>query len=444
MDNHKNNNAPTHSAELEQAVLACCMMPDCATESLAECVERGVSVSSFYNQKHATIWDAIVQINRKGHLIDEISVGNYLNERGEIESIGGWYFLSQVSDTVHTKTGLKRYIEALKDYELRRAMLRLCRKAIEDLQSGDKDVRDVCIELDKSIIENRQHELSSSTTARDVFSQFRQNIGSKKSRGISTGLPTLDNVINGLSGGQMIVIAARPGNGKTALGINIADAVASSGVPVGFFQLEMTCEEMASRFVSARSRVMMRSFDPEKHTDAVKERIYDSIENLAKMPIYFDDRASNTIEDIHAKATLFKRRHNIGLVIIDYLQLVRTQEKLRRFDAVGEVSRTIKRIAKDLNIPVIALAQLNREVEKENRPPRVSDLRESGDIEQDADVILLIDNKKTAENVENDIWDIIVGKQRGGAAGSSVRIPVRFVKYITRFFDVKHEESNRV
>jgi len=442
-----------HHVEAEQALIASCVHEG-GQDSVSRCIEARIISDNFYMPAHQIIYEALIILYDKQEPLDEVILTKKLSDMGQLEAVGGASYINEVLNRVETHAHLQHYIKIVKDTSLLRGLIRTCQKTIEDAQAGQHEVEHFLNDVEQQIFRLSESRLTDSAIAMDTIMkeatlQVHYLIEKRGAvTGVTTGFDALDRFTSGWHAPQMVVIASRPGLGKTSIALNMAEAaiLPKSGEPVPtlMFSLEMGVNELGLRLLCSRARANQTKLkDGFLGKDKLRD-ISNTAQEMMKAPLFIDDSPSLNIMEIRAKARRMKARHKIGLVIIDYLQLVNSiNPSLPRHEQLGEVSRGVKAMAKELQLPVIALCQLNRETEREKRQPRMSDLRESGSIEQDADIVLLIAAKKGAENQEETdnvvARDLIIAKQRNGPTGI---IELIFNKSLTRFENSARESTN--
>jgi len=462
IDLSKIEQLPPHSIESEQGVLGCCILdarPACDTIS-----ERGFGTEMFYDFRHQEILTAILDLDERKIPVDMITLRQHLKDSGQLDAVGGISYITSLVDATPSSANLPFYIDIVEaKYRLRRT-IRACSNiiaAIYQQADEDNDVEALLDEAEKMLAKCNSEQINKpfmdgKEAAMLALASIELASESKgKLQGLSTGFVDLDKITLGLHASEMIVIAARPSVGKTSLAMNIAEhASMDKGVPVGVFTLEMSSESLAQRIICGRARVNIRDIREGFMTERDYPKIGKAAIDMRKAPIWFDDTSGLTIMQMKAKARRMHQQHGIKLLVIDYLQLVKGSAKKysNRQEEVADVSQGIKSIAKELKIPVIVLAQLNRESEKESRKPRMSDLRESGSIEADADVIGMLYRPslgKVKDDDEDKQWsdtepiNLLIAKQRNGQA--MVEAHFTFIKAFTRFENAaKIESEDRV
>lgn len=442
---------PPHNIEAEEGLLAACLI-DGGTEVLDLCTQAGIVPECFFKASHKIIYESLSKLHETGDPIDEIILYEYLKKNGLEEEVGGISAIYSIQNRIETPAHARHFAKIVHEKYLLRSLIRSTREAMEGCY---KQQEDISVFIDR--IEQDIHQISSgrvsesATPIKESLNEAVTNIhallnGRDDAAGVMSGFRDLDGMTYGFHPGQMIVLAARPSVGKTSLAMNFAEhAVLPDGgrEPAGclVFSLEMTAADLAMRLICSRARVDMKRIRDRVVSSEDQRQIAQSVKELSGTPLWIDDAANSTILDVRAKARRIAARHGLGLVVIDYLQLIRgTDSRAPREQQIADISRGVKGMAKELNIPVVVLSQLNRESEKDNRDPRLSDLRESGSIEQDADVVFLLNRPKKREDDEGveegglpgDVEHIklIIAKQRNGPVGD---IDLTFMRRYTRY-----------
>ena len=430
--------------EAEMNVLGCAFLSNYALEKVCE----ELTSDMFYDQKNATIFEAMREIHKRKEPMDAIILKNEIEKTTPINSIGGVEFLSEVIDSVVSASNVDTYINIIREKKLRRSLIQVC----ENIENVARDeINDTNL-----IIDSAEKEIFAVTKARKSgeFKTSAQVVKSTKEQlellaknnqeitGIATGFYDFDKLTSGLHPHELIIIAARPGMGKTAFALNIAtNAALTSGKNVAIFNLEMGVEQLMMRMISAQGAVDGNKLRTGKLTHDDWKKVNEAMSELADAPIFMEDTPGITMGEIRAKCRRLANAGNgLGLIVIDYLQLISNGPGYgsNRQQEVSDISRSLKTMAMELDVPVVALAQLSRSVEgRENKRPIMSDLRESGSIEQDADVVAFLyrddyyTKKATSEEENNiSISELIVGKQRSGATGT---IELLFEKNLSNF-----------
>ena len=437
---------PPHSTEAEQGVLGCVfLMPH---ECLGECVEKfKQGPDMFYDLRHRAIYELLIEMYDRKEAIDVITVQQRLKDKKQLESVGGIAYLATLPDMVPSAANLSFYVNIVREKYILRKMIATCTDVVARVYEHEGEVDALVDEVETDILRLSEERVESKTMLiKDVvhqainrLEQYHANQGMLT--GISTGFPDLDKMTTGMHGGEMIVVAARPSMGKTSLAMNIAEAVAiDQKLPVGVFSLEMSSESLVLRMLCSRARVNLRNVREGFFSERDFPKITSAAGKLAAAPLYIDDTAGLSILQLRAKARRMWQQYGVKLFVIDYLQLLHSTARRaeNRQQEIADISNGVKSLAKELNVPVIVLAQLNREIEKEkNRKPRMSDLRESGAIEQDADLIGLLykpssgdDDEGPGAEQDSVAVNLLIAKQRNGPTGD---VSLTFLKSYTRF-----------
>ena len=461
-----------HAIDAEEGLLAACIIEG-GLETLSDCIQNGISQDSFYKPQHRLVFEGLLALMKedKGEA-DELVLAEKLKSLGTYEEVGGLEFIYRLTNRIETTVHAPYWIEIVREKALRRNLIETCTQTVEELYDPTNDI-DTCFESveqrifnlrsDQANNEPQEISISMDAASKLVTQQINRDL---QAGGIPSGFKDLDAMTQGFSGGQMIVLAARPSVGKTSLGMNFAENAAcphpNSGrdpSPTLVFSLEMTSEQLAYRLLCSRARVNMTTLRDGFASREDARELGRVAKELKEAPIWIDDASTINIYEMKAKARRLDQRlrnkgRKLGMIVIDYLQLIQAADKrASREQQIAEISRAIKGISKDLDLPVIVLSQLNRDMEKEKRDPRMADLRESGAIEQDADIILLLHRVAMAgeaahpgkggeEDEEGDGHPhsghlgnvdqikLIVAKQRNGPVGP---VNLSFIRQYTRF-----------
>jgi len=429
---------PPNNIEAEQGLLASIIIDE-GGDILNSCIERKIRPEYFFDPKHQHIFDALSSLHNAGKSIDEITLSEELRSRGVLETAGGIVYINELTARTETTAHAFHWLEIVREKYFRRKLIETSRRTVEAAYTATDGLDSLLNKVERSFLEISQDRVQESAQrigdANGPLDKAQAMISlMAKSRGAITGIPTgfrrLDQMTFGFHPGQMIVVAARPGMGKTSIALNFIEASLFSktrpeGLNVLMFSLEMTATDLQLRLLASHSRVNLR----EVQRGFAKADEHKKLSNAAKefkdRNLYIDDIGGQTIMEMRAKARRLHARTKLDLIVIDYLQLINgTDNSVSREQQIAEASRSIKAMAKEFNIPIIALAQLNRKSEDENRAPRVSDLRESGSIEQDADVVMLIDKARGKKETEEEAQiagvhrrKLIIAKQRNGPTG---------------------------
>ena len=420
---------PPHSPEAEQAVLGGILM----RPQLMHVIVDLIADTDFYLPAHATIFRAFLDLYRKSAPIDLISTAEQLKSNNALEEAGGAVYLADLAQAVVSGANAEYYATIVRDKSLQRGLINACSSIISNCYDASREVGSLLDESEQAVFAISQRTTGRDFTgARELVDSVFENLSKlADSRdvitGVTTGYTRLDKLTAGLQPSDLIIVAARPSMGKTAFSLCMGlNAAIRQGVPVAVFSLEMSKEQLMQRMLAVWGKVDMSKLRrPALLTDADWSNLYAAADVISRAPIYIDDTPALTTLELRARARRLKAEKGLGLVIVDYLQLMRTS---RRTDSreleISDISRSLKGLAKEMNVPVVALSQLNRKVEERgDKRPMLSDLRESGAIEQDADVIMFVYRDdvykftKPADRPVQGIAEIIIGKQRNGPVG---------------------------
>ena len=437
---------PPHSVEAEQGVLGSMLISP--RDTIAECVEK-INEEYFYVPAHQTIYTVLVELWNAGQAIDLITFTQVLRDRNLLESVGGAAFVTSLFTFVPTAANVQYYLDIVRDKYILRSIIAAATESVQRAYEEQDEVGNLLDEVEQKIFAVGEDRFKGQMLSmKDQVMEAIESIEKLYERkggitGISTGFVEFDRMTSGMHPSEMIVIAARPSMGKTALAMNIAEHVAiNENLSVGVFSLEMSSQQLVQRLLCSRARVNLQKV----RDGFLGERDFPSLtaaaSKLAEARIFIDDSASLTILELRAKARRLKAQQDVQLIIVDYLQLLRSTSRRAQDNRqleISEISAGLKGLAKELKIPLIVVAQLNRQPEaRSGGKPRLSDLRESGSIEQDAELVGLLvrpeiyeeDEEARAEKAGE--AELIIAKQRNGPVGE---IPLTFLKEFTRFED---------
>lgn len=420
---------PPHNAEAEIAVLAGVLLRPEAINSIADLLVP----EDFYLPAHAAIFRAYLSLFTRNAPIDMVTVAEELRASGDLENAGGTVYLIQLSQAVVSGANASYYAGLVRAKALQRKLIDACAEVIGKCFDASQPIDSLLDESEQAIFSVASRNASADITyGKQLISKVFENLSLMATNkelvtGVTTGFERLDRLTSGLQRSDLIIIAARPSMGKTAFALCLAlNAAIGKKVPVAIFSLEMSKEQLAHRMLSIRSKVDLSKLRrPGSLTDDDWRDLYGAADAISGSPIFIDDTPSLSTMELRARARRLKAEHGLGLIVVDYLQLMRSS---RRTDSreleISDISRSLKALAKELDIPVVALAQLNRKVEERtDKRPILADLRESGAIEQDADVIMFVYRedvykvKNPADRPQEGVAEIIIGKQRNGPVG---------------------------
>ncbi|MGC8717164.1 MAG: replicative DNA helicase [bacterium] len=435
------SNVPPYNLEAEESVLGAMLL---SRDAIARVIEV-LDSRSFYRKVHRDIYETIIELFERGEPVDLISVSDLLSKKGLLESVGGYTYLSSLLDRVPTPSNAAYYAKIIQEKAILRELIDASIKIKELAEEENEEV---------PVIMDKAEQLIFAVTQRKVFQYFIPlkeelfnvfemiELRSQKHSylsGIPTGFDEFDKITGGLQYSDFIIIAGRPSMGKTAFCLNIAHHVGVNlKLPVAIFSLEMSSEQVAMRMLSSEAGIPYYKLRVGDLTEGEWRRITTGINNLAEAPIYIDDSPNMSVLEMRAKARRLKSEVGLSLIIIDYLQLMNSGAKIEnRVQEISKISRELKTMARELDIPVITLSQLSRAVEqRQDKRPQLSDLRESGAIEQEADLVLFLyrDEYYNNESPEKGTCEVILSKHRNGPTGT---IKLGFNKEIMKFDNLK-------
>lgn len=437
---------PPQDLEMEKALLGALMINQ---NAIYECADV-VHVDSFYAGKHRSIFDAMLTLYGKGEPIDVVTVAGKLSERKQLQDIGGRAYLSELAGFAASPGSARHYADAVQSKFVLRSLLDAASKIGELGFQEDREIEQVLDEAQQAIFAvSNAPMLQKFTAIKEELTEAWERLENLQKhtgalRGIPSGFPALDNMLSGFQKSDLVILAARPSIGKTTLALDIARQTAvKHKTPVGIFSLEMSSQQLVDRMLAAQAGVNSWRLRTGKISkDEEYERLQAGIAELSDAPIYIDDKAGNTVLSIRSVARRMKMEKGLSLVIVDYLQLISpatTGSNISVVQQVTEISRALKGMARELDVPVIALSQLSRDIEKRRGKPRLSDLRDSGSLEQDADVVMFIHREdmmgtRNGEEEKNNVAEILIEKHRNGPIG---KIDLLFDEEKTTFRSVE-------
>ncbi|HVW21232.1 MAG TPA: replicative DNA helicase [Opitutaceae bacterium] len=433
-----------HSVEAEEFLLGCCLLD--GADTIALCLEAKLTPEAFYAPANQVIYQRLVDIYERKPPVDVAVLAEELKMHRQLEEVGGYAYLTQISGRIPTTAQARYFLDKVRDYHLLRELIKVHTGVVEQCFGFQGELGEFVDKVEQAVFRVTQNRISDSakamkeptTEAMNVINRMMMKKG--ELTGVASGYADLDKLTWGFQRQEMIILAARPSMGKTSLALNFAENAAmpkrGEPVPVLIFSLEMSAAQLALRMLCSRAKINMKLLREgllSKHGEE-QQNLLHTADEFAKAPIFIDDSSHLSIMELRAKARRVHARRKLGFIVVDYLQLLSpTDSSTPREQQVAEASRGLKALSKELDVPVLVLSQLNRSSEKENRAPKLADLRESGSIEQDADVVLMLTRPKDADEryqVAADSAELIVAKQRNGPVGE---LKLTFIRDITRF-----------
>ena len=447
------NRVLPHDFDAEQAVIAAMLLePDYCIDIV---IQKLRDEFSFYSPSNREIYKAILSLKSVNKGIDIISVSSALEDEGKLSDVGGRGYLAEIQNRIATTANLEGWCEIINNLAILRSMISVCSESMAACYNVDKkrSVDLLLDELESKILKVREKTSSEilllPDLLKDAFQNLQDILNGKKEPGLSTGFPDLDKMTSGLKPGEMFVLAARPSIGKTSLGLNVLANVALKNekepTPVAFFSLEMSELQIATRLLCTEAGISEKLFHNKSFNTTDFPKITRAVATLNRAKIFIDPTPQLRVLELRSKARRLHQQHGIKLIVIDYLQLMKAPGTNSRQEEVAEISGGIKSLAKELNVPILVLAQLNRDTERAGSAiprPKLSSLRESGAIEQDADVVAFLHRDRDAQkNMTNEALEsglsaeIIIEKNRTGETGI---LEVLFFPQITKFVSKSH------
>lgn len=439
---HKQLKVPPHSLEAEQAVIGGLMIKNTAWDNVADVIRS----TDFYRQDHALIFSAIDALARESKPFDVVTLSEHLQSLGQLEQAGGMVYLGNLANETPSAANITAYASIVRDKSILRQLVDVGdeisasaynpegEKVNELLDRAESKVFDI----KNASAQGSQHHVKVSELTMSALERINSLYESgDEISGVSTGFSKLDEMTSGLQAGDLIILAARPSMGKTSLALNIAENVAmNSRLPVAVFSMEMSGQSLATRMISSLGRVSQSNLLTGRLQDSDWPRVTSAVSLLAEAKIFIDDQPGLSPTDLRARARRVHAEHGLSLIVIDYLQLMKVVGAESRVNEISEISRSLKALARELEVPVIALSQLSRNVEsRPDKRPMMSDLRESGAIEQDADLVCFIyrDEYYNENSEQKGVAEVIIGKQRNGPTGTC---RLAFLPEFTKFEDL--------
>lgn len=436
------NEAIPQSVDIEQALLGTFLV---YTNSIKQALEHGLVEDNFYDNRHKFIFNAMKGLSRDNINTDVVSVMDRLKEAKALERAGGVMYLTDLTTLGSSKSSIEGFIDTLEDKKTLRSLLDLSNKINHNILKSTLSPEDLMAEAEKEILEiTRSRRTTEFSHVEDIMPRLLEEIKVKSEKGtgitgLETGFSDLDRLTGGFQKGDLIILAARASVGKTALALNLAKNMALlNKEPVAIFSLEMPENSLVQRIVSAHGDIPGNKLrDGLIYSNNDWNKLFKSANEVQQLPIVIDDSSSITTSEIFSKCRKLKNEHGLGVIIIDYLQLLSSRSRGRsREQEVAEIARSLKELARELDVPVIALSQLSRRVEmREDKRPILSDLRESGSIEQDSDIVAFLHREEyystEAEESDNQVMEVILRKHRNGALGT---VELAFKKSANAFY----------
>lgn len=441
---------PPHNIEAEQAVLGAIFLEP---EALTKASEL-LMPDDFYRTSHQLIYSAMIGLAEKSEPVDVVTVTSELKDKRRLEEVGGVSYLGELANSSPTAANIEYYSSIVEEKALLRRLIRTATNIVSDGYNREDEVEIILDDAEKTILEVSQKKRASAfQSIKDVLVDTYDNIELLNQRkgditGTASGFLELDRMTAGFQKNDLIIVAARPSVGKTAFALNIAQNVATkTDETVAIFSLEMGAQQLVMRMLCAEGNIDAQRLRTGRLIEDDWQKLAMAMGSLSNAGIYIDDTPGVRVNDIRAKCRRLKQEHGLGMILIDYLQLIqgnRSGGSENRQQEVSEISRTLKAIARELEVPVIALSQLSRGVEsRQDKRPMMSDIRESGSIEQDADIVAFLyrDDYYDKESEKQNIIEIIIAKQRNGPVGT---VELAFIKEYNKFvnLDRRHSESD--
>ena len=441
-----NLRVPPQAIDVEQAVL-CAMLLD--KEAIAHAVES-IDETYFYKDSHRLIFISIVELFDKHEAADLYTITEALKKKGQLENAGGAYYLAEIANIVPSSANVEYHLNIVKEKAIARKLINVCNEVINSSFEQEKDADQLLDDAEKAIFEISEKRIkrgfaSINPLLHSTFERIEELYHTSRTgvTGVASGFKKLDEYTAGFQRSDLIVLAGRPSMGKTAFALNLArNAAIDQNIPVGLFSLEMSAESLVLRLLCTEAMVNQTHVRTGKLSADELKRLSQHVGVLGDAPIFIDDSPSLNVLQLRSKARRLAAEKNIRMLIVDYLQLMESPREENRQQEITKISRSLKALSKELDLPVIALSQLSRAVETrdKSRKPQLSDLRESGAIEQDADVVLFVYrpeyyNIKEFEDTKEPTYnkcEIIIGKQRNGPVGD---IKLTFLKEFGKFSD---------
>lgn len=440
---------PPNNTEAEKSVLGSLMLDSSAIHVVSDILNP----EDFYDQKHSIIYGAMLELYEKREPIDVLSVSSRLKEKKQIKEIGGNTYLAELVNVVPTASNVKHYADIVREKSVLRDLIQVSNYISNLGFDEESDVEQALDDAEKRIFSIARFSVKQKfqnikTALGEAWERIdRLNKSQGELRGVPTGFVELDNMLAGFQKSDLIILAARPSMGKTALALNIARNVAcKSNIPVGIFSLEMSAQSLVDRFISSEAHVDSWKLRTGRISSEQEfQRIRDALDTLSKSPLFIDDEPTNNIMQMRAMARRLQAEQGLGLIIVDYIQLM--MPRFRAESAVQqmtEISRSLKALARELEVPVLAISQLSRAVEsRHDKRPKLHDLRDSGSIEQDADVVMFIyrEDRYNENTDKQNMAEILVEKHRNGPIG---KVQLYFDPQKVSFYNIEKGDFGKI
>ena len=436
---------PPHALEAESSLLGSILIDPTVLNDVHLIIH---GVDDFFKKSNGLIFEAMVELYNKSSTVDLVQLQQLVADRNLLEAVGGIDYLLEVANMVPSAASATHYARLVKEKSVVRQLIAAAGEILHEAYNNPEDPTQILNDAESRIFSiAQQSEQRHAETLDQMLHEAIKQIEANEGRlitGVATGYPHLDELTSGFQNGEMIVIAARPSMGKTALALNIAENMVRNNIPVGIFSLEMSRQQLTQRLLSSRAQVSSHKIRRNTLSDNDMNAILGAANELMQVPLYIDDTPGLTVMQLRAKARRLKQKHDVGAIIVDYLQLMTSGRRPEsRQQEVSDMSRSVKALARELNVPVICLSQLNRAAEqREGHRPRMSDLRESGSIEQDADVVAML-HREAYYHLNDQAWleanedkaslaELIIAKQRNGPTAT---VKLTWDNSCTRFYD---------
>ncbi|MGE4443489.1 MAG: replicative DNA helicase [Candidatus Altimarinota bacterium] len=432
---------PPHSLEAEQSVLGSLLIDKDGFLVISDLLSK----EDFYDDRNMKVYETMLELYTKNKPIDIITVKERLDDKKLLDEIGGISYIIELTEIVPTSSNIFEYASIVKNKSVNRKLIKAGNEIILNGYDEEKNINELLEKSEKSLfgvtqvfIKNKLVHISDILDSRfEEFAEIHENPDSVKDHRLYTGFKSLDNTLGGLKGGDMVILAARPSMGKTAFSLNLAQNIGINGKNVAIFSLEMSKEQLTDRMIASSIGINSWKLAKGELEDEEFAKLGEAMEKLSQANIYIDDSAGGNLLDLKSKSRRLKMEAGLDLIVIDYLQLMSNGNTLNRVQEISEISRGIKSLARELNVPIIALSQLSRAVEsRTDKKPILSDLRESGSIEQDADIVMMLYREEYYDEFTDrkGVTDVAVRKNRNGPVGT---IELMFDRTNQRFLEME-------